>query len=89
MKKLQRLHAPDVHRREELLHHIERLTELPLLVLAFAMISLLVGPLLWELPPSEEAVFIALDALAWSLFYVSISDRSGGWQAGIAVPYTL
>ena len=38
MKKLPNLHAPDVSRREELLHHIERLTELPLLILAFAMI---------------------------------------------------
>ncbi|MFC2016546.1 potassium channel family protein [Chloroflexota bacterium] len=68
MKKLQRLHAPDVHHREELLHHIERLTELPLLVLAFVMIPLLIGPLLWELSPSEEAVFIALDALVWAIF---------------------
>jgi len=72
MKKLQRLHAPDVHHREELLHHIDRLTELPLLVLAFAMIPLLIGPLLWELSPSEEAVFITLDALVWALFAVDL-----------------
>jgi len=40
------LHAPNVSSREELLHRIERLTELPLLVLSFAMIPLLIGPLL-------------------------------------------
>ena len=72
MKKPQRLHVPDVHRREELLLRIERLTELPLLVLAFAMIPLLIGPLLWELSPSEEAVFIALDALVWAIFAIDL-----------------
>ena len=46
MKKLRSLHKPDVSRREALLLRIERLTELPLLVLAFAMIPLLIGPLL-------------------------------------------
>lgn len=60
MKRLASLHTLDVSRREALLVSIERLTELPLLVLAFVMIPLLVGPFLWELSPGEEAIFIAL-----------------------------
>lgn len=75
MKKLQRLHAPDVHRREELLHHIERLTELPLLVLAFVMIPLLIGPLLWELSSSEEATFLTLDWFIWAIFAVDLAIK--------------
>lgn len=49
MKRPPRPHLPDTSRREARLHRIERLTELPLLVLAFAMIPLLIGPLLWSL----------------------------------------
>jgi len=75
MKKLPSLHAPDASRREALLHHIERLTELPLLVLAFAMIPLLVGPLLWGLSPEEEAVFITLDTFIWALFAVDLGIK--------------
>jgi len=52
MNKLRYIHTPDIAQREALLHRIERLTELPLLILAFIMIPLLVGPLLWKLPPS-------------------------------------
>jgi voltage-gated potassium channel len=72
MKKLPRVHAPDVSQREALLHRIERLTELPLLVLAFAMIPLLVGPFLWELSPEEEAIFVALDTFIWALFAIDL-----------------
>jgi hypothetical protein len=61
MKKLLSIHTPDTAQREALLHRIERLTELPLLILAFIMIPLLVGPFLWELSPSEGAVFLTLD----------------------------
>jgi voltage-gated potassium channel len=75
MKKLPGLHVPDVSRREELLHHIERITELPLLVLAFAMIPLLIGPLLWDLSPGEEATFIAFDVFVWALFAVDLGIK--------------
>ena len=61
MKNLMNVHVYDTAQREALLHRIERLTELPLLVLAFAMIPLLIGPLLWNLSPEEEGMFIALD----------------------------
>jgi len=75
MKKLPRMHAPNVSQREALLHRIERLTELPLLVLAFAMIPLLIGPLLWNLSPEEETVFITLDTFIWALFAVDLGIK--------------
>ncbi|MFC2003942.1 potassium channel family protein [Chloroflexota bacterium] len=58
--------------REELLHRIERITEMPLLILAFVMIPLLIGPLVWELSPQEEATFIALDYFIWALFAIDL-----------------
>ena len=76
MKKLRSLHKPDVSRREALLLRIERLTELPLMVLAFAMIPLLVGPFLWELSPEEEGVFITLDYFIWALFAVDMGIKT-------------
>jgi len=72
MKKLSHLHTSDIAQREALLLRIERLTEAPLLVLAFIMIPLLVGPMLWSLSPSEEAAYLALDAFIWALFAVDL-----------------
>ncbi|MFB0557441.1 MAG: potassium channel family protein [Dehalococcoidia bacterium] len=72
MKRLSRLCAPDVAHREALLHRIERLTELPLLVLAFAMIPLLIGLFFWHLSPTEEAVFITLDTFIWAIFAIDL-----------------
>ena len=69
------LHAPDVPSREELVYRIERLTELPLLVLSFAMIPLLIGPLIWKLSPSEESVFLTLDWFIWALFAVDMGIK--------------
>lgn len=51
--------APE--RRQEALDRFERAVELPLLVLALAMIPLLVLPLLAELPTEVENAFLALD----------------------------
>lgn len=72
MRKISTLHISDVPRREALLIRIERFTELPLLILAFVMIPLLVGPFLWDLSPSEEAVFLALDAFIWAVFAIDL-----------------
>jgi len=60
----------DAAQREALLLRIQRLTELPLLVLAFAMIPLLVGPLIWDLSTGQEALFTALDTFIWAIFAV-------------------
>jgi voltage-gated potassium channel len=62
----------DISHREELLHRIERVTEMPLLIFAFAMIPLLIGPLLWELSAQEEATFLILDYFIWALFAVDL-----------------
>lgn len=75
MKKITSMHVPDASRREDLLHRLERLTELPLLVLAFVMIPLLVGPLLWHLSPSDEAIFVTLDTFIWALFAVDLGVK--------------
>lgn len=70
MRTLSKKQTSDISHREEVLHRIERITELPLLVLAFAMIPLLVGPLFWELSAQEEAAFLILDYFIWALFAV-------------------
>ena len=58
----------DMQAREAMLARIERLTELPLLLLSFAMIPLLLGPLLWELTDYDETLFFTLDVFIWALF---------------------
>jgi voltage-gated potassium channel len=58
--------------REELLHRIERITEMPLLILSFAMIPLLTGPIVWEMSPREEATFIMLDYFIWAIFAIDL-----------------
>ena len=75
MKKLMSVHVPDTSKREDILHRIERLTELPLLILSFVMIPLLIGPLLWKLSPSDEAVFITLDTFIWALFAIDLAFK--------------
>lgn len=72
MNKLRSHFTPDISHREALLHRIERITELPLLILAFVMIPLLVGPFLWELSLEEEAIFIALEIFIWALFAIDL-----------------
>lgn len=64
--------STDTSHREELLHKIERITELPFLVLAFAMIPLLVGPLVWDMSPQEENTFLIIDYFIWALFAVDL-----------------
>ena len=58
----------DMRAREAMLLRIERLTELPLLLLSFAMIPLLLGPLMWELSDYDETLFFTLDVFIWALF---------------------
>ncbi len=83
MNKSMKLHTTDVHQREELLHRIERITELPLLILAFAMIPLLVGPFFWHLSPEEETVYVALDMFVWALFAIDLIIKV------VVAPYRL
>ncbi len=68
MVKLSGNKEADTVRREELLHRLERITELPLLIFSFVMIPLLIGPLIWDLSPKEETTFLILDYFIWALF---------------------
>jgi voltage-gated potassium channel len=75
MKKRFNIHTPDINKREELLHRIERVTELPLLILSFVMIPLLIGPMLWKLSPTDEAIFVTLDTFIWALFAIDLAIK--------------
>lgn len=66
----------DPARRQALLDRLERLTELPLQILAFVMIPLLVGLFLWELSPEEEATFTALDIFIWVIFATILTMKA-------------
>lgn len=57
-----------VERREVILSRIEQLTELPLLVMSFAIIPLLVGPIFWDMSEARVQVFFAVEIFIWSLF---------------------
>jgi voltage-gated potassium channel len=72
-------------RRGDLLDRFERATELPLLLLALAMIPLLIVPLLVDLSPSVDATFIALDWAVWAAFALEYVVRltlttTGRWR---------
>ena len=75
MRKISNMLSTDMARREALLARIDRLTELPLLVLAFVMIPLLLGPILWDLSSTEEATFLALEAFIWAIFAVDLGVK--------------
>lgn len=72
MRKQAEKKKADTERREALLHRVERITELPLLVLAFLMIPLLIGPMLWELTPGEQTIYFVLDYSIWGLFAIDL-----------------
>jgi len=72
MAKSLKMKTPDTSHREELVHRLERITEMPLLILAFVMIPLLIGPMVWELSPQEETTFIALDYFIWAIFAIDL-----------------
>ncbi|MDQ4068827.1 MAG: ion transporter [Actinomycetota bacterium] len=58
----------EANRRREALERFERAVELPLVVLALAMIPLLLVPLLVDLPDAVESAFIAADWFIWAAF---------------------
>ena len=60
--------ADKTAKRELSLLRLERMTELPLLLLAFAMIPLLAASFLWDLSPEGHRVVLVLDSLIWAIF---------------------
>ena len=63
-----RHHLAVTAKRAAALERFERAVELPLLVLALAMVPLLVVPLLMDLPSGVEAALLAADWLIWGAF---------------------
>lgn len=55
-------------RDEERLRRIERFTDLPLLLLAIALIPLLLGPVFLDLSHDVETAFLTADWLIWAAF---------------------
>ncbi len=70
-----RFYIMDVEARESMLLRLERLTELPLLLLSFIMIPLLLGPMLWDLSPTEDLVFSTLDKFIWAVFAIDLAVK--------------
>ena len=62
-------------RREALLVKIERAIELPLLILAFAMVPLLAASLFWDLTTNGERLVFILDAVVWALFAADLGVK--------------
>ena len=65
--------TPD--RRQHALERFEAATELPLLILAVAMVPLLVIPLLVDLPGAVDATIDAVDWFIWAVFAVEYAVR--------------
>ena len=64
------LRRMDIAARQAMLERFESMTELPLLLLSFAMVPVLIGPLLWEdsFSDAEKTLFRTLDIFIWALF---------------------
>jgi len=62
--------------REELLAKLERWTELPLLILALALIPLLVLPFVLDMPGEIEQAFLALDWFIWAVFALDLGGKT-------------
>ena len=45
-------------KRNNIVAKLDKITELPLIVFAFAMVPLLIGPLLWDLTPEEVELLV-------------------------------
>ena len=63
-------------RREALLIRIERATELPLLILAFAVVPLLAASLFWNLTPNGERLVFIADVVVWALFAADLAVKT-------------
>ncbi len=63
-------------RREALLERVERLTELPLLLLAFVMVPLVVAQLFWDLPAQDLEVVNALSMFIWATFTADLGVKT-------------
>jgi len=63
-------------RRTERLDRFERMTELPLLMLALLMVPLLVAPVALDLSTRVERAMLALDWIIWGVFAAELTIRT-------------
>jgi voltage-gated potassium channel len=68
----QSLTSAEHARRQARVERAERYTELPLMLLAFTMIPLLLGHVLFDLSETEQRVFTILDVMIWALFAIDL-----------------
>ena len=68
--KLLRLREMNEDARKATLERLDRITELPLLLLSFIMVPVLLGPVLWEdsFSPTEKTLFQTFDIFIWAIF---------------------
>lgn len=53
---------------KSLLERVESWTDYPLLILSLLLISLLIGPLLYDMDSDTERVYFILDGVIWVFF---------------------
>ena len=53
------------------LERLERITEMPLMLLSFALMPVIAGLYLWDLTPTEERIYTALEIAIWALFAIA------------------
>ena len=66
----------DKERRSQLLEKFEQATELPLLLLAVAMIPLLVLPIATDLSAAADTTLLSVDWTIWAIFALELSVRT-------------
>ena len=52
------------------LEKLERITEMPLMLLSFTLIPVITGLYLWNLTPTEELIYTWLEIVIWALFAI-------------------
>ena len=53
------------------LEKLERTTEMPLMLLSFALMPVIAGLYLWDLTPTEERIYTAFEIAIWALFAIA------------------
>ena len=53
------------------LERFERITEMPLMLASFALMPIITGLYFWNLSPTEESIYTALQIAIWALFAFS------------------
>lgn len=57
------------------LERIERITELPLMLLSFTLIPIFTGLYLWDLSPLETRIYSQAQIVVWALFAVALLTK--------------